>query len=278
MAAHIRIATGPDERLKRGHIVAMLAGLWRAAGHTVSIGRTEALDADIGILHLDRTVIPPDLVPANPERRPFLNARLRDISKRRISRHLVARGALGSGPVIVKSNGNAFGKWERGQRPWYRRGRWRMRLAGDASWRHLRVLPHEDYPVLPSAAAVPDWVWDRDDLVVERFLSEREGDLFVLRVWIFLGAEGYGARLLGSRPVVKTGTMVRYDYIDDVPDAVRAMRRALDLDYGKIDYAIVDGEAVVYDVNKTPTAAAGAPSPNIERLARGLEPYLGSAR
>jgi hypothetical protein len=274
MPASIRIVVAPGERLMGGHIASVLAEEWRAAGHHVLVGPVSALDADIGILHMDRTIISPASVPENPGGRPFLNARLLDISKRRISRQLVTRNMRDIGPVIVKTDANAFGRPEWTRLPWYRQQRLRRSLADPRSWRYLRVLPPGDYPVLASVSEVPAWVWDREDLVVERFLSEREGDHFILRVWMFFGGRGYATKIYGSSPVVKSRTIVRHEYVDEVPAEIQAVRRDLSIDYGKIDYAIVDGHPVVYDVNKTPASPGASRSKNVRRLAAGIQDFL----
>jgi hypothetical protein len=39
-----------------------------------------------------------------------------------------------------------------------------------------------------------------------------------------------------------------------VPDELRAMRRALGFDYGKFDFVVNEGKAVLLDANRTPTA------------------------
>ena len=44
-----------------------------------------------------------------------------------------------------------------------------------------------------------------------------------------------------------------------VPEQVLRLRHHLGIDYGKIDYAIHNGEVVIYDVNRTP-GGAGADS------------------
>jgi hypothetical protein len=43
---------------------------------------------------------------------------------------------------------------------------------------------YKDYPVCKRIRDVPAWVWVRDDLVVERFVPEKEGDEYALRVWL----------------------------------------------------------------------------------------------
>jgi hypothetical protein len=50
----------------------------------------------------------------------------------------------------------------------------------------------------------------------------------------------------------------------------------LHADFGRIDYAVVDGEAVVYDLNRTPAMSDGARDvygPEIVALAPAIEGF-----
>jgi hypothetical protein len=133
----------------------------------------------------------------------------------------------------------------------------------------------ENYPVYDNLGCVPEWVWFRDDLVVEKFLPEVEKNEFALRIWMFFGDQEYGARLFSHNPIVKVRGMTHYEYIDGVPETIRDVRRKLRMDFGKFDYVMVNGEAILLDVNKTPTvSAARSPSANLRRLASGLANYL----
>lgn len=61
------------------------------------------------------------------------------------------------------------------------------------------------------------------------------------------------------------------------PCPARRIRGELGFDYGKFDYGVVDGEVALYDVNRTPGAAAD-PSlhdETVEALAAGIRDYLG---
>lgn len=76
-------------------------------------------------------------------------------------------------------------------------------------------------------------------------------------------------------PVVKfRGVMERTD--DPVPDELRRVRARMGFDYGKFDYGIVDGEVVLYDVNRTPGAAADprVHVATVDALAPGLDDFL----
>jgi hypothetical protein len=65
--------------------------------------------------------------------------------------------------------------------------------------------------------------------------------------------------------------------VNDIPDDLRRWRRELGFDFGKFDYAIVEGKTVLYDANRTPTAGGIDPELIRERvatLATGLKTFL----
>ena len=271
----IQIVTLPNEKFRGSHLVSCLAELWREQGCRVTVGPSLRLDADIGILHVDRTLVPAQCVPDNPKGRPLLNASILDISKRRISSNLLGSDSNYTGQVIVKTDANSFGRPERADMTNSIVGRFYHFLGCAVSRGLKRELLSNNYPILDSLNCVPEWVWQRDDLVVEKFLPEVEGNEFVLRIWIFFGDQEYGARLFSRNPVVKVRGMTRYEYIDSVPETLRQVRRKLGMDFGKFDYVMVNGEAVLLDVNKTPTVnKSRSPNSNLPRLASGLAGYL----
>lgn len=275
IAMHIQVVTLPGEKFRPQFFMSRLVECWTAQGHRVTVGPCPRLDADLGIMHVDRTWVPPECIPENPHGRPLLNASVLDISKRRISRQQVRPDCAYFGPVIIKTDANCFGARERRGMSKWNIGRIRRRLARLLSWQIARELPPGDYPVLDHPGLVPDWVWRRDDLVVERFLPERDGNEYALRIWMFFGDREYGARLFGTGPVVKASAITHHEYIDDVPPSLRSLRRELGMDFGKFDYVVVDGEAVLLDVNKTPTiASARSPSTRIPEMAKGLGVFV----
>lgn len=266
----IQIITGEDKQLKPFYLLFRLAEIWQEGGHTVLIGAEPQVDADLAIMHVDLTLVPTHSVPRNPCGRPVLNGLVLDISKTRISRQRLLRGELHAGPVIVKSNLNAFGATEfRALRGWGM-PHLRRRLGKVVPWRWAGCLPKKQYPVLDDISQVPGWVWDRPGLIVERFVPERDGDDYVLRCWLFFGDEEYSVKLFSRHAVVKASNCHRHEYLHDVPDSLREARRALGFDFGKFDYVMVNGEAVLLDVNKTPSISGSPRSPNLLRLATGL--------
>jgi hypothetical protein len=61
-----------------------------------------------------------------------------------------------------------------------------------------------------------------------------------------------------------------------VPDEIRAERERMGFDYGKFDFVVNDGKAVLFDANRTPHAPPPGPelaAANAE-LARGLEAII----
>lgn len=283
MSLHIQIVTLPDEHFPASSLIGNLAEIWREQGHKITAGPVKRLEADIGILHMDRTRIAEAWLPENPRSIPLLNSCLCDISKRRISRNLLRRDSGYQGPVMIKTNANYFGWPERASTSSKTMMRfYAMLMSKNISWRWTRLFLPGSYTVLGAMDQVPAWVWRRDDLVVEKFLPEKDGDEFTLRTWLFFGPREYGVKMFSRNPVVKATGITRYEYIDDVPDSLRDARRELGIDFGKCDYVMVNGEAVLLDVNKTPSLTTANPSsghsPNMLKLATGLECFLEGAK
>ncbi len=250
-----------------------LAALWRERGITVEIGQDFAPDANLGILHHNYTRLNPSDIPPAPDGVKILNSTVLDISKRNYSELMLGPSDDWDGPVIVKTNDNHFGAPDQAG---ISRSLWRKaqkRLARH-HWKVARHLPHKQYPVLDTLRDVPDWVWQREDLLVERFLPEREGDLYAIRGWIFFGAASYGYRMYATDPAVKVKSIVRHDYIYDVPPELEAARQRMGFDYGKFDYVVHDGRAILFDANKTPTFAGDPKSERIRALADAVTGFL----
>ena len=270
----ISIATLTGE-LRGIDMIAALRSIWREAGHDVACGTDFAADADVCVLHQNRTRLNPAEIPAAPQGAAVINGRVLDISKRLYSTLALDRGSDWSGSVIVKSNLNHFGLPETrdGARSRTAAQRIRRKLFKN-DWRRRRMLPHREYPILDHLDEVPSWVWKDPDLLVEKFMPERHGELFALRGYIFLGSQSYGYRLFATHPLVKTGTMVRYEYIDDAPPEIVSKREDLGFDFGKFDYVMDDGKAVLLDANRTPSFAGDPKSERLKRLAIGIEDFL----
>src|SRR5438094_830583 len=84
---------------------------WRESGIEIELlyGPQARADADLAILHVNLTVIPVKYMDHVSRYPRVINASVRDISKRRISSHLLRPGDRHDGPVIVKTDRNALG-------------------------------------------------------------------------------------------------------------------------------------------------------------------------
>jgi len=157
----------------------LMAEAWRQEGHQVTVhrGLGQPPQGDLAVLHTDFTVVPPDYLALLPRFPRVINGRVADISKRSFSSQLVTHGDGWQGPVLVKNNLNCGGVREASlanQGPLWRRALARARRA-------LPGYMAGDYKVFSSAQEVPRAYWANRDLVTERFLPERRGELYCLR-------------------------------------------------------------------------------------------------
>jgi hypothetical protein len=97
---------------------------------------------------------------------------------------------------------------------------------------------------------VPRADFERNDVVVEKFLPEKEENLFFVRHYEFLGDRSTCTRLAAMDPIVKDQTVIRVEEVDPHPEIVQARKR-LNFDYGKFDYVVYNGRPVLLDANKT---------------------------
>jgi hypothetical protein len=208
-------------------------------------------------VHVDLTVVPDAYLALAARFARTINASTRDISKRAISRHLVARDDAYDGPVIVKTNNNCGGLKEAQAA--------RRTLASRAvhavhrrlPWMLRRELPAKSYRVFGSKRDVPALVWLNPGLVVERFIAEVHDGDYVLRSWVFMGTCESVSIRKSRQPIVALPNVDSRAFVEptreNLPDDLRAMRRELGFDFGKFDFVIREGRAVLFDANRTPT-------------------------
>ena len=144
-------------------------------------------------------------------------------------------------------------------------------------WATRTPIHGVEYPIFDSPRDVPPAVWRNPALVVERFLAEREGSEFILRTWVFLGDHHTHTKWWSSEPIVKSATARKREPLGEVPDELWRRRREMGFDFGKFDYALVDGRAVLFDTNKTPALGPYNREqwlPRVTHLAAGLQSML----
>jgi hypothetical protein len=267
VAKHIAILIHRHGSFDRNtYLLSEVAEVWRQSGLQITVlpGPQPNVTADLAILHVDLTVAPQDHLDFVDQFPRAINAGVADISKRAISSNLVRQGDGFEGPVILKSDRNSGGYRE-------------ACLAAKGLMPPCTVFPPARYTIFRSVAAVPPVIWQRPDLVVERFLPERSGEFFCLRTWVFLGDKETHSLSFSKKPIVKSSNVVQRQPLGEVPDELRQIRQRLKFDYGKFDYCLVDGRPVLYDANRTPTLGRFTPEefmPRIRLLAEGIHSFL----
>jgi hypothetical protein len=233
-----------------------LLQIWESWGHQVRVvhGTRGLPDADLAILHVDLSVIPAQYAAAVAHYPRVVNGRALDIRKRTVSRNLVRPGDDWDGMVIAKSDLNA---------------------AGFPEFRVLRGRrPRPRYMIYAGIAQVPDRVWADPRMVVERYLPELGDGCFQIRTFTFFG-DGMRNRICRSpSPLIKGAEIVEHWPGPAVPQELLAERERLEIDYGKFDYVVRDGRAILFDANKTPSFPPGRPRAMFEDLAAGLQSML----
>ncbi|MHC4262568.1 MAG: hypothetical protein ACYSWX_08615 [Planctomycetota bacterium] len=268
------------------YLVSPMGAMWSSWGCAVrhQFGVAQEADADIVIVHVDLSVVPDEYLEYALKFPCRVNVGLTDIRKSRISRNLVTLDDDFLGPVIVKTDLNHGGTPE--VRLGIRAARspgLLDRVKGRLGLRNPLLMngPH-DYCVYERKADVPRAVFDDPSLVVERFLGESATSGFLHRRYLFFGDVEINQSWSG-RNAVNHGDHAQEELpTGEVPEELRRLRAELKADFGKIDYAIVDGEAQAFDVNRTPSGWVDDPIEEdalwarevSSTLARGLEKWL----
>jgi hypothetical protein len=255
-----------------------ISEIWREQGLRMSVLHSPGprVDADIAFLHVSLTVVPDDSLAFVRQYPVVINGSVTNISKRLTSTNLVCRDDGYEGQVIIKTNRNCGGQSEARlakKGPLLRRCA--NSLRNMQPWSRRSQL--SDYPIFESVSQVPCAVWDNPDLVVERFLPERHNGFYCLRTWVFLGDRETNSVCYSDQPIIKSNNVLRREKVAEVPDELRQKRRDLGFDFGKFDYAIVNGQVVLYDANRTPTLGNFPKEkflPGIRSLAEGIRAYL----
>lgn len=266
-----------------------LAGYWLELGHQVV--HVKGVDnplpeADVLILHVNLTIVPPEYIRAVEQFPVVINRNVIDISKSAFSQIMVNQDDPYPGPVIVKTRNNYGGIPERranlknGAIPGNLISGFCRRFDSLRTWRNVRYL--KEYQVFESIQEVPDGVWQNEHLLVEKFLPERDRDgNYHVREWVFLGDREIHFMNISREPVIRGINAYQREYLtaDEIPDILRKTRKSLGLDYGKFDYVINNESPVIFDINKTIGVASNMSKrdrahEHIRELSQGLKYYL----
>lgn len=254
-----------------------LAKVWRQVGFNVIVSSdiNKKIEADIVFSHVDLTCVPNEFREFLSQYPVVINGGLNDISKSIFSKNLLQKDSDFIGSVIVKTDANYGGvpeqhvKDELGVVP--------AATAQTNDWRYLQYIDSHNYPIFNSIDDVPSGVWQNSKLIVERFLAEKDTQgHYCVRAWYCFGDRSMGMLQTSNNPIVK---FAKYQnkIITDVPHELELMREEMNVDYARFDYAIVDGETIIYDVNKTPVignSGLAILSDELAFFSKGLKTYL----
>ncbi len=240
-----------------------LAENWKRQGIRVDLiwGPATQIDADVLIPHIDVSYLPDRFWRAIQQHPNVVNRHVRDIRKTAYSRNIITRDSDWPGPVIVKTVNNCGGGWDealgRAPRRQTRFTRWKRRIRESPLIERYRLgsaASLRRYYIFDALSRVPRRVFANPNLIVERFLPERHGSDYAMRMLIVFGDRWIGRMLIAPDPFVKSRNSRLIE--EAAPPAEIVARRAeLGIDYGKIDYVINNGEPVLLDINVTPTVS-----------------------
>ena len=284
MKKSIAIIFHENERKRNLHRYGIwyLAEFWREDNIDVVFvfGVDQFIPADLAFLHVDLTVVPDTYVEFAQRYPVVLNGQIKDIRKSSFSKHIVNWGDSYEGKVIVKSDLNYAGTPE-------------QRLCGTplsrlAFWIKRQLLRYQpmisgrgpffrsplDYIIYDNPRSVPkDW-FNRNDIIVERFLPEKEDEFYCSRNYHFLGNHGVCLLRKSTHPISNVSTMVSREVVEPHSEIVELTKK-MKFDYGKFDYVIHEGNPILLDINKTPGAGTTSRYLTLCReWAKGIRSYL----
>ncbi len=271
----LEIIIGKTDSWPASRYLAHLVEVWRREGINIRVISTPFdRNADIGFMHVDLTHLPMEYRSFATKYVYCINGNIFDISKTTYSLNLVQRTSNWEGPVVVKTNLNYGGLPELNLRYRQPGGRLVKKLIKYNPWHYTNRFKSTSYPIFKNKKEAPEWTWRNRELIVERFVPEMVGNLYAIRYWIFLGDCEYVVRFCSPDPIVKAHNAVRREVLSEVPETLRKKREELQMDYGKFDFVMYQGETILLDINKTPSyrpfQVGQYPSREAQLLAQGL--------
>lgn len=235
------------------YFLAHLVKYWNQLGIKVHVtDGCNYIPADIAFLHVDTSVVADEYLELAKRYPVALNDKVRSILKSSISNYLLKRDDPYTGPVIVKTDANYGGANEFNIAAKTQGTGW-IDPEVERPWRKREIMNSLKYPIFKSLSEVPNGVWKNSKLVVEKFLPQRlENGEYRCCTYVFFRDQECAFWMTSTKPVLKSIVATDAGVIDEIPQSIRRIRNASGFDYGKFDFTEVDGETIVYDMNKTP--------------------------
>jgi len=119
----------------------------------------------------------------------------------------------------------------------------------EPEWSTVETISSQKYPVYKGIKNVPDGVWENNNLIVERFISKPENELFETHYCAFFGDKAIAGCLKSTNPIVKFENAIS-DEETAIPDEVLQWKKDLNIDFGRFDYVESEGKYFLIDVNR----------------------------
>jgi len=252
--------------------------LWTLRGFEVTLVegiKNPPPKVHVAMMHVDLSVVPQEYLDYAKQFPVVLNGNITDITKRAYSQLLLSKDDEYEGKVVVKSNLNAGGFPEERMAKAHPELGIRQRQPS-ILYPADESVKEPNYLLYDAIQLVPSEVWGHPDVVVEKYLPEQVGELYCARFWLFFGDKDFQYKAFSPNPICK-GNIVRRELISEpVPEELRQVRKKLGFDFGKFDYAINDGNVILFDVNRTVTyghAKSNITSLAAQTLAPGIDFY-----
>lgn len=259
---------------ERTHLTSLLANHWRASGIEVIelSGTGTFVEADLLFLNLGRAVVPEDYTRFAAQYPVTFNAGAADLRKHRYADGQLLAGSAYRGPVIVRMDSGYTPPAAPSASPLSFLRKLNGRRAA-----HLRdAAVTSSYRIYASINDVPAENFG-PGFIVQKFLPEQDTGRFVLRQHYFLGEEHFLGIQTSGAAIIHTGTPSSLEEWTP-PEKLLDLRRHLGLDYGRIDFVLVDGKPFVLSVNRAPVLPEGkepgSVSPAYIRLGEALAEAL----
>jgi hypothetical protein len=237
-------------------IIKFFAKYWREDEHEVIFlfGIDEFVPADLIFVHVDLSVVPDSYLEFAQQYPVAINGKVKDVRKSTYSQSLLKSDDHWDGPVIVKTDKNCAGTPEliRGGLM----GRVQKKVLKTVGKLNLdiftpNILTANDYEVYDHLDEVPNTYFYHPGLVIEKFIPEIDGEHYVVRMTSFLGDRYSSFFLKGKDPILKGDTAETITHTSEYHPDVDKWRKELNFDYGKFDYVVREGKAILLDANKT---------------------------
>ena len=207
--------------------------------------------APAALLHIDLTEVPQLYHEIGRRYERVINGHALSINRHLYSSLKVNAGDSHSGPVVVKTVLNSRGRpelrWRQYRNGWTRATHF-FRKTVDPGYKERLCPP---YRVYDSLGQVPAQVWRNDRLMVEKFAFDSLDLPIVKHRYMFLLGAEVNMRQVYNDVLCAGSKILSNEEGGAVPQEVRAVRERLHLDFGAIDYFIVDGRGIAVDANKT---------------------------